>query len=180
MPDMLEKVLPAGAFTVAVNQVSQSKAVFGATPSSPIDAAYEKVLDLAEAKGSGSGFVVECSGKKYVVTNAHVIENAVGPNSIVAYSIDRTRYQMRIAGADSLYDLALLEFVEPQPGKELRAVEFRPDEPRIGEMAYAIGNPLGNYPYTVTNGIVSGKNRDSATSRGSSAICKAPPLPFGK
>jgi S1-C subfamily serine protease len=158
VPDMLERVLPS-VVTVAVNQATEIKAVFGAVGRSAADAAYARVLDLSGAKGSGSGFVIERNGKKYVVTNAHVIENALGPNAVVTYSIDRTRYQMRIAGADSLYDLALLEFAGPQPGKEIRTIEFRTDEPRIGESVFAIGNPLGRYPYSVTNGIVSGKNR---------------------
>jgi hypothetical protein len=38
-------------------------------------------------------------------------------------------------------------------------VEFRNAEARIGEQVFAIGNPLGDFPYTVTQGIIGGKNR---------------------
>ncbi len=158
VPDMLERVLPS-VMTVAVNEAGATKNVFGAVRKSTMNAAYERVLDLSGAKGTGSGFVIERNGRKYIVTNAHVIDTAMGADGIVAYSIDRTRYRMELAGADSLYDLALLQFADGPPGKEVRTAVLREGEPRIGEAVYAVGNPLGRYPYTVTNGIVSGKNR---------------------
>jgi serine protease DegQ len=38
-------------------------------------------------------------------------------------------------------------------------VKFKTEEPRLGESVYAIGNPLGEYPYSVSDGIISAKNR---------------------
>ncbi len=65
---------------------------------------------------------------------------------------------MRVIGGDVYYDLAVLEFLD-RPGAELRVMKFRMRPVRLGESVYAIGNPLGAFPYTVTQGIVSGKNR---------------------
>jgi S1-C subfamily serine protease len=157
--DMLERTLP-GVVTVAVNEISPVKKVMGAASGSDrFDKAYERVLDLSDAKGSGSGFVIKRGGRFLIVTNAHVVEMAQ-PDAIFAYSINQTRYKMKVFGGDSFYDIALLEFVEPaQPGPEITPIEFRTDDPRIGETVYALGNPLGEYPYSVSQGIVGGRNR---------------------
>jgi S1-C subfamily serine protease len=157
-PDMLERVIP-GVVTVAVNEISATKGIFGAAGTSPLDTAYRRILDLADAKASGSGFVISSGGKKYVVTNAHVVERSLGPEAIAVYTMDQTRYTMKLAGGDSFYDIALLEFAGAQPGKDVPALGFRETEPRIGEIVYAIGNPLGKYPNSVTNGIIGGKSR---------------------
>jgi S1-C subfamily serine protease len=157
-PDMLERVIP-GVVTVAVNEIDPAKGILMAAGASPLDVAYRRVLDLSDAKASGSGFVISFGGKKYVVTNAHVIERSLRPEAIAVYTMDQTRYTMKLAGGDSFYDIALLEFVKAQPGKEVPALSFRETEPRIGEIVYAIGNPLGKYPNSVTNGIIGGKGR---------------------
>ncbi len=121
--------------------------------------AYERALDLAGARGSGSGFVISYQGKPYVITNSHVIENASDEEeSIAVYSIDRSRYEVRILGGDSFYDIAVLEFID-RPGPEMNTIKFREGEARLGEKVYAIGNPLGEYPYSVSDGIISAKNR---------------------
>jgi S1-C subfamily serine protease len=155
VPDMLENVLPA-VVTVVIpkeSQYSQGAGLAG------VDQAYVKGLDLAGLSG-GSGFVIERGGKALVVTNAHVVRGATGgPGSIEAFSIDQTRYPMRLAALDTLYDLAVLEFDGGSPGPEIKTLRFRADEIRIGEPVFAVGNPLLEFPYSVSAGIVGGKNR---------------------
>ncbi|GLI36877.1 trypsin-like peptidase domain-containing protein [Geobacter hydrogenophilus] len=158
VPDMLEQALPA-IVTIGVFEGSDIGTAYGFA-STASDIAYAKSLDLSGVQSSGSGFVVERGGKKYIVTNAHVIDDAADQSgSIAAFSINRTRYPVRVIGADSFYDVAVLEFTDRQPGTELSVIDFRKDEPRIGEQVFAIGNPLGDFPYTVTQGIIGGKNR---------------------
>lgn len=121
--------------------------------------AYERALNLSGSMGSGSGFVISYNGKKYIITNAHVVENASeNAGSIKAFSVNRTKYDVRVLGGDSFYDIAVLEFLET-PGQEITEVKFRDRVAAIGEQVYAIGNPLGEYPYSVSDGIVSAKNR---------------------
>lgn len=154
--DVLENVLTS-VVTVSVEKTSETKQILGFRGES--DVAYEKILDLSNSKGSGSGFVIEKNGKKYVVTNAHVIEDAEETaGSIFIYTINRTKYEAKVIGGDSFYDIAVLEFVNT-PGTEVKPITFAAKEPRIGEQVYAIGNPLGEYPYTVSEGIISAKNR---------------------
>lgn len=154
IPDMLEKAMPA-VVTVAVTKAPRGVEVRGLVAT---DVAYEKILDLGDALGSGSGFVIEHDGKKYVITNAHVVQAASGSASLLVYSITQTKYEVSIAALDSLYDLAVLAFDEP-PGSEISALRFRSGKVRVGESVYAIGNPLGDYPYSVSSGIIGGKNR---------------------
>ncbi|MFN3346846.1 MAG: trypsin-like peptidase domain-containing protein, partial [Candidatus Bipolaricaulaceae bacterium] len=53
----------------------------------------------------GSGFVVEYAGKKYVLTNYHVVENAT---SIVVTAQSGDSWPARVVGTDDLLDLAVL------------------------------------------------------------------------
>lgn len=100
--------------------------------------------------GSGSGIIYSEDG--YVITNYHVIENAT---SVTVTLSDGVEYDARIVGADSSSDLAVLK-VE---AKNLPAATLGDsDDLQIGELVVAIGNPLG-YENTVTDGIVSGLNR---------------------
>jgi len=156
--DMLENVL-SSVITVGVYKTDYAKKTLGFRGTSLSVVAYEKALDLAGVVTSGSGFVIEKNGKKYAITNAHVIENALDEEgSIYIFSINRKKYSARVLGGDSFYDIAVLEFIDT-PGPEITAVKFKLEEPRLGETVYAIGNPLGEYPYSVSNGIISAKNR---------------------
>lgn len=155
-PTMLENVI-ASVVTVAVYQTEDNMQAMGFR--GVADKAYERILDLSDTKSTGSGFVIERNGKKYIITNAHVVENASPTaDALYVYSVDQTKYAVKLVGGDSFYDLAVLEFLTP-PGSEITTVDFRSEEARIGEQVYALGNPLGEYPYTVTDGIVSAKNR---------------------
>lgn len=154
--EMLDKTL-SSVVTVAVYDRTTTKKSLGFRGDA--DIAYQKVLDLSDSKGSGSGFVIQYAGKYYVVTNAHVVEQASDKaGALYVYSINQTKYEAKILGGDSFYDIAVLEFID-KPGSEISSVKFRKSEARVGEQVYAIGNPLGDYPYTVTDGIVSAKNR---------------------
>ena len=110
--------------------------------------------------GSGSGIIYSEDG--YIITNYHVIENAT---SVMITLSDGTEYDARIIGSDASSDLAVLKVeAENLPEAELGDSSAL----QIGELVVAIGNPLG-YGNTVTDGIVSGLNRqltdyiDSAT-----------------
>lgn len=156
--DVLEDKLSA-VVTVGVYKNDLAKNALGFRGESATESAYKEALDLAGATSSGSGFIIERNGKKYVITNAHVVETASeDPGSIYVYTVNRNKYEVKVVGGDSFYDLAVLEFVD-QPGSEIATMRFTNSEPKIGERVFAIGNPLGEYPYSVSDGIISAKNR---------------------
>ena len=158
IPDMLENVLK-GVVTVAVYQTDAAMKPMGFR-GAPSDMAYSKVLDLTGAKESGSGFIINYNNKNYIITNAHVVQNASSQNgSIYVFTISYKKYAVKIVGGDTFYDLAVLEFTDDVPANEITALQFETNEARLGEQVYAIGNPLGDYPFSVSDGIISAKNR---------------------
>ena len=103
------------------------------------------------ARGSGSGLVVRSDG--YIVTNDHVVAGATRLK--VMLQGGRT-YPARLVGEDPLTDIAVVRI----PAKGLPAAQLTPHQPEVGEMAIAIGNPMGlGFARTVTVGVVSGIDR---------------------
>ncbi len=99
----------------------------------------------------GSGFIIDKKG--LVVTNHHVIENAVEIE--VQLADDRT-FEAEMVGSDKQTDVALLKL---KNAKGLPTVPMGDSEAiRVGDHVVAIGNPFG-LAHTVTSGIVSAKER---------------------
>lgn len=108
--------------------------------------------NTVDASSSGSGIIMSKDG--YIVTNAHVVENAVG---ISVKMEDGTEYTAKLIGADSKTDLAVVKI----EGENFQFAKFgNSDQLKRGEMVVAIGNPGGMNLYgSVTVGYVSGLNR---------------------
>ncbi len=151
---MLEQVTPAVvSISVAGTQVSNSQIpemfqhFFG-----PGQQRQERPF-----KGLGSGVIID-SDKGYVVTNAHVINNA---DKISVNLQDGRELLATLVGQDPQSDVALLQI----DAEDLIAASIADsDALRVGDFAIAIGNPFG-IGQTVTSGIVSALGR-SGLSRG--------------
>ncbi|MFN5169079.1 MAG: S1C family serine protease [Cyclobacteriaceae bacterium] len=165
-PDMLENTITS-VVTVGVYQTDVLNKVYGFRGGLNIqEKAYEKALDLSGTEWTGSGFLYEYKGKKYAITNAHVIENAsTEDSSVFVFMYDRSKHMVKVLGADSFYDIAVLEF-SAAPGTAYPPLAFKQEPARLGEPVYAIGNPLGEFPYSVSEGIISGKNRVRGSFKG--------------
>jgi len=102
--------------------------------------------------GSGSGVILSEDG--YIVTNYHVLEDA---DQLLITLPNSQKKPAKIIGVDQRTDLAVIKVDEKglQP-----AVLGNSDEVRVGELAVAIGNPLGEeLASTVTAGVISALNR---------------------
>lgn len=109
-----------------------------------------------EVTSVGSGFIVDCQGGKYVLTNNHVVE---GAESVRVTYQDGRILQASVIGSDAWLDLAVLSL---RDASELPAAPLGSSAAlEVGDWVIAIGNPLG-FDYTVTLGIVSALNRDVA------------------
>ena len=105
--------------------------------------------------GSGTGFVWDEEG--HIVTNNHVVENAV--EITITYSDGIVR-DAKVIGTDPDSDLAVLEVENPKEGlTPVRMGDSSALKP--GELAAAIGNPLGQTG-TMTQGIISALGRSYA------------------
>lgn len=104
----------------------------------------------------GSGLVISSDG--YVVTNAHVVENAA---EIIVTLPGGMQYDVADVFTDALTDIALLK-IEAQNLPIVRLGDS--DDLIIGEWAIALGNPLGLFDVskqpTATVGIISGLHMD--------------------
>ncbi|MBV8208011.1 MAG: Do family serine endopeptidase [Acidobacteria bacterium] len=102
----------------------------------------------------GSGVIVDNKG--YIVTNAHVVDDA--DRIRVKFKDDQERYTATLVGKDSETDLAVLK-IEPK-GKTLSSARLgNSDGMQVGDWVLAIGSPFGQEE-TVTAGIVSAKGRN--------------------
>jgi serine protease Do len=122
---------------------------------------YEKVMPSVVSitchdgltASSGTGVIMDAGG--YIITNAHVVEDAV---SIRVLLTDGRELTARCVGADMLSDLAVLRVTA---SGLVPAVFGDSDKLRVGDEVVAIGDPLGvELRGTMTNGIISGINRD--------------------
>lgn len=104
-----------------------------------------------ETQATGSGVIVD-AGQGYVLTNAHVVENA---SSIEVTTKDNRRLKAKLVGRDPDTDIAVLQI----PGGNLTAVPIGDsDRLQVGDFVLAVGNPFG-LGQTVTSGIISALGR---------------------
>jgi serine protease Do len=101
---------------------------------------------------SGSGLIITEDG--YIVTNNHVVDNSTG---LTVFLADGRMLDATVVGTDSATDLAVIK-IEAE-GLPI-GVFGDSDKVRPGQIAVAIGNPLGmEFNRSVTAGVVSGLNR---------------------
>jgi serine protease Do len=110
------------------------------------------VVSITNAKGLGSGFVIDPQG--FIVTNNHVMS---GLNEAEVRFSDGTKYKARLVGRDEATDIALLKIDAPRKFPSLRFYDDK--RVRVGDLVLAVGNPFG-LNGTVTAGILSARGRD--------------------
>ncbi|RZL54602.1 MAG: DegQ family serine endoprotease [Variovorax sp.] len=103
-------------------------------------------------RGVGSGFIL--SGDGFVMTNAHVVEDA---SEVLVTLPDKREFKAKIIGADKRTDVAVVK-IEATGLPFLKVGDV--SKLRVGEWVMAIGSPFG-LENTVTAGIVSAKQRDT-------------------
>ena len=105
-------------------------------------------------QGAGSGVIITSDG--YIVTNNHVIE---GASKITVTTSDQQEYDAKLVGTDPITDIAVLKI----KAEGLTPATYgNSDQLAVGDMAVAIGNPLGELGGTVTAGIISALDRELA------------------
>jgi serine protease Do len=110
----------------------------------------------AVSSGMGSGFIITEDG--YIVTNAHVAQNA---DEITVKTYEGDTYDAELVGYDESNDVAVLKI----DASGLTPVTFGDsDKTVVGEDVVAIGNPLGELQFSLTKGVVSALDRDVALS----------------
>lgn len=109
------------------------------------------VWGMMEFQAAGSGVIISEDG--YIVTNNHVVSGAEQIDVVLATG---NSYTAELIGTAPANDLAVLKI----EASELPYASFgNSDDLIVGELAIAVGNPLGDFQGTVTSGIVSSLGR---------------------
>ncbi len=131
---------------------------YSTTVAGVVERARESVVHISVASqdknkspgGTGSGFVIAPDG--FIVTNSHVVH---GAKEIMVTLAGSQSYSAQLIGDDPDSDLAVIRANSPH----LQAVHFgNSSQLRPGQIAIAIGNPLG-FQQTVTAGVISALGR---------------------
>lgn len=136
---------PIASYHDAVNRAAQSVVSIFTTQTTSAevysnDPVMQRFLERyyggsLQGRGLGSGVVVSDEG--YIITNAHVIESA---DEIVVALNDGRKATATVVGSDADSDLAVIKVQLDN----LVPIAFRAEPIRVGDVALAIGNPLGS------------------------------------
>ena len=111
-----------------------------------------------EFQSAGSGVIVDAKNG-YIITNAHVVENAT---DITVQLLDNRSLKAKVVGTDPGSDVAVLKV---QAGNLVDLPIADSDRAEVGDFVVAIGNPFG-LGHTVTSGIVSALGRSGINPEG--------------
>lgn len=132
--------------------------------SSVVSIAVEDVaigkIESDDTVNIGTGFIIDSSG--LIMTNQHVVSRA--QSKYVVVTPDGTKYEVQDIARDNINDVAILKV----DGDDMDALTIgNSQDLQVGQLVVAIGNPLGEFPGSVTTGVVSGLGRSiTAQSRG--------------
>ena len=142
LPTITQLATPSDALSIPEIVKKVSGSVVGISASSP------------SMTATGTGVVMSKDG--YIITNAHVVSGASNL-SVVFTDEDKSSIEAELIGIDSQTDLAVIKIDR----KNLTPAEFgKSSELQVGEIAIAIGNPLGfELAGSVTSGIISATDR---------------------
>lgn len=169
----IDVVKTYGDSVVAIIAKVQGQSVnpFGNIPQENLPPFFRQFLQPQQQQlqqSSGSGFLIDEAGQ--ILTNYHVVAGALNAgttelsegSTITVTFPSRAGDQLpvKVVGASALYDLALLELVDPGDLPELVVpIELGDTSTlQVGQKTIAIGNPFG-FEFTVTTGIVSALGR---------------------
>ena len=106
---------------------------------------------VTESASSGSGFIITADG--YIVTNQHVVS---GASHVAVTLYNGEEYEAEIIGGDADYDVAVIKIA----GEDLPAVTLgNSADVNVGDWVMAIGNPLGELTFSMSQGSVSSSGR---------------------
>ena len=148
-------------FEVVVTKVEKDVTVTDDGIADAVDKVYDSVVVVTTYKqgtaySNGSGFIYKIDkDETYLITNHHVVEG--GDSYKITYT-DSEVLEATLIGSNEYSDIAILKV---KTKEDYNTVEIGSNEDmRVGDTTFTIGVPLDNtYSWTVTRGILSGKER---------------------
>jgi S1-C subfamily serine protease len=171
--DVISAIGPSVA-AINVSVPEDGVAPFGNTPPELLPPEFRELLPYLDEvplrQGSGSGFVVNVRDERFLVTNFHVVQDALrvgttrpieGASITAVFPGDEKEpIALRVIGANPSFDLALLTGKNDRNAfANIAGITIANSENvRVGQKSIAIGNPFG-LESTVTTGIISAVER---------------------
>lgn len=157
--ELVEHALPEKLATNDTGKTLSAAQVYELTVNSVVGIQTEATMNAfgqeAVSASAGSGFILSEDG--YIITNCHVVE---GADKITVDLFNGDSFPALLVGSDSSFDIAVLKI----EANGLPAVSVgNSDLLKVGEEVVAIGNPLGELTFTMTNGILSALDREINT-----------------
>lgn len=165
-------VLPLNTSSTVINKLEKEVTVTDQGIADAVEKLYDatvivKIGSNDNPSGSGSGFVYKTDDKyAYIITNYHVTED--NKEVYIEYT-DGSTTEGDVLNGDEMIDVSVVRV----PKDTILAVAKigKSIDTKLGDTVFAIGTPLSmNYKFTVTRGILSGKDRLVAMSSSSSSI----------
>ncbi|MBO0613883.1 Do family serine endopeptidase [Thiothrix fructosivorans] len=158
LPELTTLIKQNGAAVVSISVEGKSSGRAGGLPEGlppELERFFRGLPDMEEpesrrTQATGSGFIISADG--YIVTNAHVVEDA---KSVTVGLGDRRELSAEIVGVDTLSDIAVLKV----KADNLPTVQLGDSSAlEVGQWVVAIGAPFG-LDHSATQGIVSALSR---------------------
>lgn len=133
--------------------IDSSKKVSPSVVSIVSKSTYQNLFgQTIQSSGAGTGFIITNDG--LILTNKHVVSDANTEYTVVL--TDGRSFDAKVQSVDPTQDLAVIKI----DAKDLPVVELGDsDQLVVGQFVVAVGNALGQYQNTVTQGVISGTNR---------------------
>jgi len=130
--------------------IDESSAIISAVQGA-MPAVVKIQSETGNGQATGTGLIFDPNG--WILTNRHVV---AGAQQITVILADSRELDGRVYGIDTLTDLAIVKV----DGSGLPTVKIgSSSDLEQGQLAIAIGNPLGEFENTVTTGVISGLGR---------------------
>ena len=161
------KLLSRSTTTITQQEVSITEQGLSAS----VEKVYDSVVIVKNFKygylyGTGTGFVYKKSGDTYyILTNYHVIKDSTAVKIVLTTGDE---YDVKVIGSDQYADIAVIEY---KSSKDLQVIPTGDNtKTKVGDTVFAIGAPLDSsvFSWSVTRGVLSGKDRQVAVKVNSS------------
>lgn len=166
-------VLQYVPMTTVINKSEKEVTVTDTGLADAVDKIYDSVVIVktyvnGKLSATGTGFVFKNdNGTYYIMTNHHVVSDGT---EIKVVFTDKAEEKVTVVGSDAYSDIAVLSL---KTDKDLTIAEIgSSSDARVGDTVFAVGAPLDSstYSWTVTRGILSGKNREVSVSTTNSSV----------
>ncbi len=149
---VVEESIPS-VVTIGISKTTRSNDLFDIDPFNPFSPfrripGKEKQIE----QNIGSGFIIAEDG--LIVTNKHVVDDTEASYKVLTN--DQKTYEVKEIYRDQPNDIAIIK-IDAKGLKPLKLGDS--SKLKLGQITIAIGTPLGEFPNTVTSGIVSGLGR---------------------